>query len=88
MEISQIELDVLNCVYFVESFDKILEEVAAPSPVVADVIKTLIHKKMIVSMQWDEAKQDYVRSFIYDSDNMSAYAYLITKEGLLAHNSL
>jgi hypothetical protein len=88
MVISQIEWDVLNCVYFVETFDKILEEVSAPSPVVADVIKTLIHKKMIVSMQWDEIKQDYLRSFMYDSDNMNAYAYLITKEGLLAHNSL
>jgi hypothetical protein len=56
--------------------------------VVADVIKTLIHKKMIVSMQWEESKHDYVRSYMYDSDNMHAYAYLITKEGLLAHNSL
>lgn len=88
MEISQLEWDVLNCVYFVESFDKIKEEVLAPAPVVADVIKSLIHKKMIVSMQWDEQKQDYVRSYMYDSDNMNAYAYLITKEGLLAHNSL
>ncbi len=86
-ELDDIEYDILNCLYFVESFDKILEEVAQPPSVVGDVLKTLIHKKMVVAMKWEEEKQDYKRSFIYDSDNMNAYAYLATKDGLLAHNS-
>ena len=38
-------------------------------------------------MRFDEASQEYVRSFIYDSDNMYAYQYLATKDGLMAHNS-
>ena len=87
-ELSDLEKDILNSVYFVEPFENILEEVNLPAPIVADGIKTLIHKKMIVAMRWDEAKMEYVRSFIYDSDNMKAYSYLATKEGLLAHNSL
>ncbi|MDZ4668113.1 MAG: hypothetical protein SGJ00_09525 [bacterium] len=86
-EIDDIEFDILNCLYFVEPFEKILEEVPFSPSVVGDVLKTLISKKMVVAMKWDEEKQDYMRSFIYDTDNMHAYSYLATKEGLLAHNS-
>ena len=45
-ELNEIEYDILNCLYFVESFEKILEKVAQPPAVVADVLKTLIHKKI------------------------------------------
>lgn len=86
-EIDEIEYEVLNCLYFVEPFDKILEEVHHPAPVVGDVLKGLIRKKMVIAMRWDEPAGDYVRSFIYDTDNLHAYSYLATKEGLLAHNS-
>ena len=37
-------------------------------------------------MRFDEQKQDYVKSFIFDSDDMHAYSYLAKKDGLLAHN--
>ena len=64
-EIDEVEFEVLNVLYFVEPFEKILEEVSFPSNIVADVLKTLIHKKWVVAMKWDEAIQDYKRSFIY-----------------------
>lgn len=86
-ELDDVAYDILNSIYFVEPFSKILEEVNHPANVVADVLKQLIQKKLVVAMQWDETHQDYKRSFIYDSDNMHAYSYLATKEGLLAHNS-
>jgi hypothetical protein len=85
-ELNDIEFDILNAIYFVEPFEKILEECSAPHQVVADVLKQLIHKKYVVAMQWDETKTEYVRTFFYDSDNMHSYHYLATKEGLLAHN--
>lgn len=86
-ELDDLEFEILNCLYFVEPFDKILEEVSASPAVITDGLKTLIHKKMVVPMKWDEEKQDYSRSFMYDGDNMNAYSYLATKEGLMAHNS-
>lgn len=86
-ELDDIEYQILDCLYFVEPFEKILEEVPYPASTVADVLKTLIHKKMVTAMRWDEEAQDYKRGFFYDSDNMHAYAYLATKDGLLAHNS-
>jgi len=85
-ELSDIDFDILNALYFVEPFEKIMEEVAAPPKIVADCLKHLIAKKYVVAMRFDEEKQDYIKSFIFDSDDMNAYSYLATKDGLLAHN--
>lgn len=87
MELTPIEYDILNAVYFVEPFETILSECKYPEAVIADVLKQLIHKKYITTLVFDLEKQEYIRTFFYDSDNMRAYAYLATKEGLLAHNS-
>lgn len=85
--LTDIEYDVLNALYFVEPFQNILDECKASEPVVADVLKQLIHRKYVTPMQFDEEKQEYIRTFFYDADNMRAYHYLATKEGLMAHNS-
>ncbi len=86
-ELDALEYEILNCLYFVEPFDKILEEVSEAPAVIADGLKTLIHKKFVVAMKWDADLQEYTRSFMYDSDNMKAYSYMATKDGLTAHNS-
>ncbi len=85
--LTDIEYNILNSIYFVESFEHILEECKEKPAIVADVIKQLIHKKYIVPMRWDDEKTEYIRSFIYDTDDMKAYHYLATKEGLIAHNT-
>lgn len=84
---TELEYDILNTIYFVESFEKILEEVNAPENIVADGLKFLIDHKFVIAMRWNSGKQEYERTFFYDSDNMRAYHYLITKDGLTAHNS-
>jgi len=86
-ELTEIEYDILNTVYFVETYDKILEEVNYPANIVADSVKFLIRMKYISPMRLDPKTKDYVRSFMYDSDNMRAYRYIITREGLEAHNT-
>lgn len=85
--LSDIEYDILNAIYFVEPFQNILDECKAPEKIVADVLKQLIAKKYVSPMQFDEAKQEFVRTYFYDSDDMRAYHYLATKEGLMIHNS-
>lgn len=85
--LTDIEYDILNAIYFVEPFENILAECRQPVGVVTDVLRQLIDKKYVVAMRFDDATQEYVRSFIYDADNMNAYSYLATKEGLMAHNS-
>ncbi len=86
-ELTEVEYDILNAVYFVESFDKIIEDVKYPVNILADSLKFLIRKKLVSPMRWDEKRSEFVRSFMYDSDNMRAYRYIITREGLEAHNA-
>ena len=85
--LTDIEYSILNSVYFVEPFENILKECDEKEPVVADVLKQLIHKKYIIPMKWDDEKSEFIRSFIYDTDDMRAYHYLATKEGMIAHNT-
>ncbi len=85
--LTDIEYDVLNALYFVEPFDSILAECPYPEAIVKDVLRQLITRKYVAPMRFDEDKQEYLRSFMYDGDDMRAYAYLATKEGLMAHHS-
>lgn len=86
-KISQVEYDILNVLYFPEPLENILEEVNADRNVISDVLKRLIDKKLVTAMIFDTEKKDFVKSFIYDTDNMDDYHYLITKEGLLLHTN-
>lgn len=86
-ELSELEFRILDSLYFVEPFDRIVEECGEKPAIVSDVIEQLIHKKWIVPMRWDEEKADFVRSYMYDRDDLNAFSYMATKEGLMAHNS-
>ena len=85
--LTDVEFDILNVSYFIEPFEKIVEEVTAPENIVADSLKFLIEHKLVTAMKWDEKHSVYKRSYIYDSDNMYAYSYQVTKDGLIAHNT-
>lgn len=87
-EIDPLEMDVLNCLYFVEPFEVIVEETGLTPAIAGDVLKKLIAKKWVTPMKFDEGEQEYIRSFIYDSDHMSDYRYMATKEGLMKHNGV
>jgi len=85
-ELNEVQFDILDSIYFVETLDHILEETDAKRPIVLDEIRTMIDRGWVQVMRFDEEKGDYVRTAIFDSDNMGDYAYLATKEGLLLHN--
>ncbi|MEX0967496.1 MAG: hypothetical protein WD077_09675 [Bacteroidia bacterium] len=87
-KLTGLEYDILNVLYFVEPFENILDEVDAPKNQVADSLRLLIDNKLVVAMKYSETDRDFKRSFIYDADNMYAYHYLITRDGLVAHNSV
>ena len=86
-KLDDVEYEVLDVLYFVESYEKILEEVNYPPNIVTDVLKMLIRRRLVVAMDWNEDKKEYVKSFMYDSDHMDTFHYLATKEGLMAHTS-
>lgn len=78
-----LELEVLNCLFFIEPFSAILEETKLERPIAGDILKKLIRKKWVTPMVYDEVSKDYVRSYIYDGDRLDTYYYLATKEGLM-----
>lgn len=86
-KLTGLELDILNALYFVEPFEHILEEVEAPANQVRDSLRFLLDNKLVVAMEYDQERRDFKRTFFYDTDDLHAYHYLATKEGLFAHNS-
>jgi len=85
-ELSEVQFDILDALYFVESYDHILEDAPYPETVVRAEMHTLIDRGWVQVMRLDEEKGDYLRTAIYDLDNMRDFYYLATKEGLLKHN--
>ena len=85
-ELTDIQFQILDSLYFVESFGHIVEEAMEPKAVVKDELRTLIDKGLVQVMMFDEAKGDFQRTTIFDSDNIQDYSFLATKDGLLKHN--
>ena len=85
-ELNDIQFQILDAVYFVEPFDRIIEEVEATRPVIIAEIRTLLVRDWIQVMVFDEEKNDYQRTAIFDNDHMEEYYFLATKKGLLKHN--
>lgn len=85
-DMNEVQWQILDSVYFVESFEHILEEVDSTRPIVADELKIMIDKGWIQVMEFNEEAGDYVKTIFYDTDDMHAYRYLATKQGLLKHN--
>ena len=84
--LTDLQFQILDSIYFVESFEHIVEEAEQPVPIVVDELRTMIDRGWVQVMQFDDVKEDYVRTAIYDADNMQNYHYLATKDGLLKHN--
>lgn len=84
--LTDLQFDILDSIYFVEPLENILAEVDSPRPVVLDELKNMIDKGWVQVMGYNEEEGDYVRTNIFDSDNMHEYRFLATKEGLLRHN--
>jgi hypothetical protein len=85
MKLNEIQYQILNALYFVEPFDTLVNEVADAEPVIADELKTLIAKRLVQAMQFDPVSKDYISTYLADADDMRAFHYLATKEGLLTH---
>jgi hypothetical protein len=84
--LNELQFDIIDCLYFVESYENILEDVGKPEPFVRDELRTLIDRGYVNVLIFDEEGGDYHKTAIFDSDNMQDYHYLATKDGLLKHN--
>lgn len=82
---NELEFEVLDQIYFVESFAKIQQAVKTDETTLKNTLKTMIEKDWVKCFlnQFSEV----VSSTEGFEDNFRNYYYLATKEGLLAHNS-
>ncbi|MEZ4684599.1 MAG: hypothetical protein R3B47_00575 [Bacteroidia bacterium] len=84
--LNELQFDIIDCLYFVEPYENIIEDVGRPEPIVRDELRTLIDRGYVNVLIFDEANGDYHKTAIYDVDNMRDYFYLASKDGLLRHN--
>jgi hypothetical protein len=84
-ELNDLQFRILDALYFVEPFENILAEAGAPENLVAAELRHLLHRHWVQAMQFDERAQDYIKSTYHDTDDLRAFRYLATKEGLLVH---
>jgi hypothetical protein len=84
--LSEEQFRILDCLYFVEPFATLLNETGLPRPIIAAELQTMIAKRWIQVMIYDETVKDYVPTSIHDVDRWDDFFFLATKEGLLKHN--
>ncbi len=83
-----VALDILDKLYFPESLDALYEEVDAAPAVIRDVILSLLDNDLISILRYDDRRRDWLPTAIFDKDNLAEYRFVITRKGLMLHNSL
>jgi hypothetical protein len=80
--LNDIQINILRALTFVEPFDTLVQEIAAPEPVIGAELKSLISKRLVQVMHNDPKTGTMKRSFYFDGDNMRAFSYVITSQGM------
>ena len=78
------EFDVLDQLYFVHSFDTVLEETGLTENDLKEVLSGLLNKGWVRCYSDLEAEMPITNKQL--RPDLSSYFYLATKEGLLVHN--
>ncbi len=82
---TDLEFDILDELYFVISFDELVENSGHSEDDVVNVLKELYNRKWIRVLLTVEKDED-PKSIDLDR-NYEKYLYLASKQGLFAHNS-
>lgn len=59
-----------------------MEELGQPEPIIRSELRYMIDKRWVQAMRWDENRQDYVPSLVYDADDMHSSRYRATALGM------
>ncbi|OFY65244.1 MAG: hypothetical protein A3H98_03210 [Bacteroidetes bacterium RIFCSPLOWO2_02_FULL_36_8] len=82
-----LEEQILENLYFVEPYQKLKSEILVSEKELKSALEGLIKKKWVQAMKQDPVTHEYYNDLNFKSEETSAYFYLATKDGLLAHNS-
>jgi len=84
---TEIQYRILDCLYFVESFAHLQEEVKVPVSILKDELISLIKQGYVDILAFDPERSDYVHCSIYDLHQLESYYFVATREGLMAHQA-
>ncbi len=88
MNLEVVQAEIINCLIFQESFETLTNELKSHSPhIVADGLKGLIHKGLVITFREDD-NGNWVRGRFYNSDNMNDFQYGLTALGVKALEEL
>lgn len=85
-ELNDIQFQILDSVYFVESFSSLRDEVSTSEAILVNELRLLIDKDWVQVMVFDKQKEDFIRTAIFDTDHLEDYHFLVTRNGLMKHN--
>ena len=79
IELPDLEAEILQLCVFVEGFDTLVSECTTETKesVIADAVKNLLHYKLLVAVNQDQAL-----AWVYDSDKMRESSFRATAKGV------
>lgn len=88
MTLTNKEYELLELLYFTHTFDALQKESCLAANDLESELVSLLNKGWVHQMYFDEACKDYVMNDPPDLLRIKESAYVISKEGLLRHNSI
>jgi hypothetical protein len=82
---TDLEFDILDELYFVETFDNLLKKLHIEENILAKNLLNLLERGWIKCFSLD--KQEVLFEVEKFEENYGQYCYLATKAGLMAHHS-
>jgi hypothetical protein len=82
----KLEYEILGCLYFVEPFNRVCEEVSASKPEIKDALRNLIGQHYVAAYVFNIRNNQFEQTAVYDTDNLESYCFSATQKGISLHN--
>ena len=86
-ELTDLEFRIIDELYFVTSFNDLLDLMNEDQSKLPDGLKGLLEKELITQLVFDENLKDYRRLDTPDLEALERSCFVASKQGLLIHNS-
>jgi hypothetical protein len=87
MTLTDRQYEILDQLYFTCSFHELMQQLSVNADTLESELVYLLQNNLVYQMFFDETTKDFVMQEKADLNALSAAAYVISKKGLLIHNS-
>ncbi len=87
MTLTEKQYNILDQLYFTCTFDALLELLPLSSEDLKSELIPLLRDNLVHQMLFDDVSKDFVMQELANFNAMTTSAYVISKKGLLIHNS-